>query len=43
VLLLAFTRFRDLLLEAEKGSSELEASASGVVAMNGTTDDQAGK
>ncbi len=41
VLLLAFTRFRDLLLEAEKGCDELKAGAPGE--MNGTANNAAGK
>ena len=41
VLLLAFTRFRDLLLEAEKACDELEAAPSGE--MNGTANHAAGK
>ena len=41
VLLLAFTRFRDLLLEAEKDCDELKASAPGE--MNGTANNAAGK
>lgn len=41
VLLLAFTRFRDLLLEAEKACDELKAGASGE--MNGTANGAAGK
>ena len=41
VLLLAFTRFRDLLLEAEKASDDLNAGAPGE--MNGTADNAAGK
>ena len=41
VLLLAFTRFRDLLLEAEKDCDELKAGAPGE--MNGTADNAAGK
>ena len=41
VLLLAFTRFRDLLLEAEKDCDEQESGAPGE--MNGTANHAAGK
>ena len=41
VLLLAFTRFRDLLLKAEETEVGYDASEEGT--MNGTTDDTAGK
>ena len=38
VLLLAFNHFRELLADAEKACTELEASGT----MNGTTEDEAG-